>query len=222
MSRRKELIIISILLGLFLGFMSCKEEKEQAPSAIKLSWESTPSRSAWSKTLMEIINQEWGRIEQASDMNIFCPKYYGLSEETKKIAFAEVIVWTSFYESTWNQIAWMTESSMGIDAITKRQVRSEGLMQMSYQDTQWAKYCEFDWSLDKYLDENDYKKTIFDPHKNLKCAVQVMSRQIARTKKIVLPRGHYWAVLRDPTLGRYSKVYEISSRVSKQLKDCTI
>ena len=73
---------------------------------------------------------------------------------------------------------------------------------------------------DKLLDRNDPNKTIFNPKLNLECGVKILAQQIKRTKKIVLSKGVYWAVLKDPSVGKYSRVKEISTRVQKSIPDC--
>lgn len=86
---------------------------------------------------------------------------------------------------------------MGTDPVTGRQVASEGLLQLSYQDVQWAPYCEFDWSVDKKYSDTDARKSIFDPEKITEdCGIQILDRQVAKKSNIALSSGVYWAVLK--------------------------
>jgi hypothetical protein len=70
----------------------------------------------------------------------------------------------------------MIETTMGTDPVTGKQVASEGLLQLSYQDVpnygSVLKYplCKIQWSKDKSLSVTDPKKTILDPYINLECA----------------------------------------------------
>lgn len=219
----KNLFILIFSLAITMALCSCKQSESIAQPSVKkteglLSWDDGEKRNEWSQHLLKVIDEQWGYYEQAQDINIFCPKIDRLNVDTQKLVVAELIVWMSFYESTWNPTARYHEKTMGIDPVTKHPVHSEGLMQMSYQDTQWAKYCEFDWSIDKNLSATDPNKTIFDPKKNLSCAVKVLARQIDRTGKIVLSRGVYWAVIKDG--GRYSKISNIKKRIETAVPSC--
>jgi hypothetical protein len=111
----------------------------------------------------------------------------------------------------------MHEKTMGTDPVTKKPVYSEGLLQLSYQDTQWATHCKFDWKADQYLDPKDSSKTILNPYRNLYCGVGIMANQIKKRKDIALVTGVYWAVLKQG--GRYSKIPEITKQV-KAFKLC--
>jgi len=126
--------------------------------------------------------------------------------------WVELIKWISFYESSWSPLTRYNESTMGTDPITGLPVYSEGLLQLSYQDSQWAPYCKFDWAKDKDLHVDDPKKTILNPFNNLDCGMRILANQIQKRGKIVLQTGHYWSVLRES--GRYSKVSSIVDKVS--------
>lgn len=102
---------------------------------------------------------------------------------------------------------------MGTDAVTGAQVYSEGLLQMSYQDTQWYTFCEFDWSKDRNLSATDPRKTIFDPKKNLACGLRVLANQIAKKGLIAVTSGTYWAVITPGN--KYNKLAEIRALVAK-------
>ena len=85
--------------------------------------------------------------------------------------------------------------SLGKDAVTGRANTSEGLLQMSYQDSRYHK-CPFDWNVDKHLKYNDINKTIFNPFNNLKCGIIVLEKQIVKRKVLfTTDRPYYWAVL---------------------------
>lgn len=192
-----------------------------------LSWENTsaphPERKAWSQTVAAVLKEREASFAKAKDMKVYCPKFATLSSSGKLKALGELIVGITYYESGYSPTSRMIETNLGgksnpVDPITKRPVASEGLLQLSYQDIQWAKFCEFDWSKDKGLSDKDPKKTIMDPHKNLRCGIKILANQIDSKGEINLASGVYWAVLREG--GKYSKINEIAARVKKAAPDC--
>ena len=186
---------------------------------VKLSWNtpSNPEREAWSAFLIQSLNEQYDSFSKASDSKDFCPKFSSLTKDQKINLWAEILVWMMYYESGWSPVNWMTEKSMGIDAVTGKQVKSEGLLQMSYQDTQWHKFCTFDWSKDKLLKQDDPKKTIFNPITNMDCGVKVLAKQIASKGAISLKSSVYWSVIKID--GKYSKLPQIMAK-TKALPFC--
>lgn len=198
------------------------EEKEQpAPpeeTMVALSWKTKSGTDEWTKSLFKVIDSEWASLMSARDATRICPKFQSMDEKSQKLVFAELIVAMAKFESAWNPLTRYKESTMGIDPVTKQQVYSEGLLQLSYQDTQWAPYCEFDWSKDKALGATDPKKTIFDPNKNLTCGVKILARQVKSKGFVIVSSGAYWAVIKEN--GRYQKINEIISMVQKAVPSC--
>ncbi len=185
-----------------------------------LSWEtsSQPQRRQWSLYLQDIILNKWNTLLQGSDdMTTFCPRYYSLDNNQRANAWAALFSAVTKYESAYSPVSRMQETTMGTDPITGKPVYSEGLLQLSYQDIQWANWCEFDWSKDRNLSATDPKKTILDPYKNLYCGVGIMAKQITRTGLITVRSGAYWAALRSG--GSYQKISQIASLV-KQMPFC--
>lgn len=220
--------LILILLFVAAGCPSKPTKQEELavilqPPGNGLSWGTGGQKDEWTKFLVETIDFGYfSHFDKAQDATRFCSNYLALTHEQKVKMWAEVIVWMSFYESSWDPTSRMVESQTSFptpDPVTHEPVASEGLMQMSYQDTvnykEWlgAGWCGFDWQKDKDLDVTDKRKTIFDPKINLLCAIKVMSNQIDRTGKVILSKNVYWAVLKDG--GKYGKVDQITSRVKK-------
>ena len=84
------------------------------------------------------------------------------------------------------------------DGVTKRPVRAEGLMQVTYEDND--RYgCEFDWENDRKLKEHDAERSILQPGKNLGCGVKIMENQIITQGKPLLSRTSYWSTLHPGT-----------------------
>lgn len=194
----------------------------EEPPAFKyeaLSWESARSDAkAWSTYAFKVIREEaYDSLDMAIDADVFCPNYHHLSKDQRINFWGALVSGITKYESNYNPTTRYHESTMGTDPVTKQPVYSEGLLQLSYQDVQWATYCEFDWSKDKNLKPTDPKKTIFDPNKNLRCGIKILAAQVKRTKQVLLSSGVYWAVIRKG--GRYEKIDEIAA-ITKKLTFC--
>lgn len=179
-----------------------------------LAWENAnyPQRKAWSEYLQKLVLEDWnGLLKGADDMTDFCPSYYTLSSPERANVWAQLFAAMARYESAYSPVSRMQETTMGRDPVTKLPVYSEGLLQLSYQDTQVWNFCNFDWNKDKSLHPSDPKKTILDPYNNLHCAVGIMAKQIARKGLIKIGSGAYWAVIK--TNSRYQKINSITSMV---------
>ncbi len=82
-----------------------------------------------------------------------------------------------------------------VDSVTHRTVRQEGLLQLTYMDSQ--RYgCDFDWERDKDLPEHDPAKTILQPRNNLLCGIKILDDQLIAQKKPLLTESSYWVTLR--------------------------
>lgn len=119
------------------------------------------------------------------------------------------------FESGW-ELNNLMEEKMSKDPVTGRTVRSEGLLQLSYQDKQnYPKLpCRFDWEADKILNDKDLNKTIFKYDINLEFGINVLAQQIRNRKKIVLPKDNaYWSILIEG--GTYNQINQIIQMVEK-------
>jgi hypothetical protein len=99
-----------------------------------------------------------------------------------------------------------------IDPVTGHQVRSEGLLQLSYQDTvnyNAPQACPFDWKADKAkaiaefargAEYGDGTRSIHDAYKNLQCAVFILNAHLSRlypSAKFEDALRRYWITM-DP------------------------
>lgn len=187
-----------------------------------LLWEaSRADGKAWTTHTMNVVKNEVASslMGGAADVEQFCPRYHTLTNHQRANFWGLLVSAMVKYESSFNPTLRYKESTMGTDPVTGQHVYSEGLLQLSYQDTQWASYCEFDWSKDKHLAATDPKKTIFDPYKNLSCGIKILARQVVRRGKIAVKgsEGAYWAVLIPG--GKYTKVPEIAA-LTKKMPGC--
>lgn len=179
-----------------------------------LSWETTanPERKQWSEYLQKIILNEWSSLLPGTDdITSFCPRYNSLDNNQRANAWAQIFAAISKFESAYSPVSRMQETTMGTDPVTNRPVYSEGLLQLSYQDIDWAPWCKFDWSKDRNLSSTDPKKTILDPYINLNCGVGIMALQIKNKGRIVVSSGVYWAVIKSG--GRYQQISAIQGMV---------
>lgn len=185
-----------------------------------LAWESSkyPERTKWSEYLQQLILNDWNSLlPGADDIESFCPRYHSLDNNQRANAWAQLFVAIAKYESAYSPVSRMQETTMGSDPVTGKAVYSEGLLQLSYQDVQWAPFCKFDWQKDKNLSPTDPRKTILDPYINLHCGVGIMAKQIKSKGRIVVSSGVYWAVIKSG--GKYQQINNIAAIV-KSLPLC--
>ncbi len=155
--------------------------------------------------------------EQVTDIATFCPRYNSLPALQRMNFWGQLVSAISFYESGWNPLSRFIEVDMkDPDTVTGEQVVSEGLLQLSYQDTlNHRGLCDFDWSKDMMLSVNDPRKTILDPYKNLSCGIRILARQIRSKHAIAIGKGAYWSVIKsDSSHEKISKIATITKEFS--------
>lgn len=206
-----------------------REEKGEAhrdvlPAGwIPVGWElKSKNGREWSRIAVSIIRQKAPLFYRGSeDIDEFCPSFHSLKPTQKENVWVSLISAMARYESNFDPYTRYYEKKMNrLDLVTGEPLHSEGLLQLSYQDSKsFPKFCsEIDWERDQDLDDKSSKKTIFNPRINLKCGIQVLHRQIGRHNRIaVTKRKAYWAVL-IPN-GRHSKLGVIQAAV-KALPFC--
>jgi len=195
-----------------LGFVLANQTREDG--YVKLSWEyKVLETKDWSSYVFEKIESLFDKFSQCEDITWFRPDYFSLTKQQQINVWGELISAICKFESNWKPWSQMVESTMGVDPVTGKQIKSEGLMQLSYQDKRNypALTCRFDWEADKNKDQNDKTRTILDPYINLEFGIQILARQVERRKRIALESGVYWAVLKIN--GKYSKLPEIIKMV---------
>jgi peptidoglycan hydrolase-like protein with peptidoglycan-binding domain len=184
-----------------------------AKGYLPLSWESaSDTNKIWSDYTFQIIEGLFADFDKCQDIIRIRPDYQSLTKIQKINVWGELISAIAKPESSWNPTSWMFEAQ-GIDVVTGQQVRSEGLLQLSYQDKKNYKElpCRFDWNADKNLPEKDIRKTIMNPKINLEFGINILAKQIRRTGKVILINGVYWAVIKEN--GKYQKIDQITLMV---------
>jgi len=152
----------------------------------------------WDRIVEEALPAELLSSRVARDVRPFCPRFNRLSEVDRR-AF-----WAYFFQALAGAEAGLspttnvrhTEPEVAKkDEVTKRMVRSEGLLQLTYMDAD--RYgCDFDWEADKKLAEKDPAKTILQPKNNLTCGVKILDNQLIAQGRPLLSRKSYWSTLR--------------------------
>jgi hypothetical protein len=169
------------------------EKKEELG---KPSWD-----PAWDRIVEESLPPELLSGRVARDVRPFCPRFNKLSEVDRRA------YWAYFFQALAAAEAGLqpttdvrhTEPEVAKrDTVTKRMVRSEGLLQLTYMDAD--RYgCDFDWNKDKELAEKDPAKTILQPKNNLICGVKILDNQLIEEGKPLLSRSSYWSTLQPGT-----------------------
>jgi hypothetical protein len=228
----KYMMIIFSVCAVLWSISGCTKEKATpaSPPSVTipkktefaaLSWEKNhPERKAWSTFVFEFVSAEvFEALDGAKDAKRICPKYEVLSRDQRILVWGELISGMTYFESGWSPTSRMTETTMGTDPVTGKQVASEGLLQLSYQDVpnygSVLKYplCKIEWAKDKSLSLTDPKKTILDPFINLECGLRILANQVQKKGSAILSNGVYWAVLKEG--GKYSKVDSIIAMIAK-------
>ena len=156
----------------------------------------------WDKLVELAIPPEMVSRQVPRDVRRFCPRFYEMQEADKR-AF-----WAYFFQALAGAEAGLkpttrvrhTQPEVAVvDKVSGRMVRSEGLLQLTYEDQQ--RYgCDFDWQHDRMLPANDPGKTILQPKNNLECGVKILDNQIIDQKKPLTAQTSYWSTLRPGTV----------------------
>ena len=152
---------------------------------------------AWDEVVEKALPAELLSSRVARDVRPFCPRFNQMSEVDKR-AF-----WAYFFQALAGAEAGLKPTTnvrhtqpevAKKDDVTKRMVRSEGLLQLTYMDAK--RYgCDFDWDADRKLAEHDPAKTILQPENNLKCGILILDNQLITLRRPLLSRFSYWSTL---------------------------
>ena len=146
-----------------------------------------------------VSSPERSKIEEAIDLIVMenildCKFLYKLQPDL--IYWQSVFKALAFAESNFKlNCRYVEPPSLGKDAVTGMQNTSEGLLQLSYQDSRYYA-CEFDWNTDRKKTAFDLSKSIFDIQKNIKCGMMIMNKLVGKKETYIFDSGNYWAVLK--------------------------
>ena len=131
----------------------------------------------------------------------YCPNFEGEAEADKRAFWAYLFQALAGAEAGLDPTVNVHHTQAAVaktDTVTRRPVRAEGLLQVTYEDAD--RYgCAFDWASDRKLGEHDPGRSILQPGKNLACGVKIMENQIITQGKPVLSRTSYWSTLQPGT-----------------------
>jgi hypothetical protein len=157
----------------------------------------------WDAIVEKVLPPEFLSSKVARAVRPFCPRFNAMSVVDKRT------YWAYFFQALAGAEAGLvpttdvrhTEPEVAVeDTVTKRMVRSEGLLQLTYMDAE--RYgCDFEWLKDKDLPEKDSAKTILLPENNLKCGVKILEKQLIERRKPLISSTSYWSTLRPGTIG---------------------
>jgi hypothetical protein len=168
---------------------------EQKDELGKPSWD-----PQWDLIVEEALPPELLSPEVARDVRAFCPRFKVMSDVDKRT------YWAYFFQALAGAEAGLVPTTNvrhaemdAKDSITKRNIRSEGLLQLTYMDAD--RYgCDFDWDNDKELAAKDPAKTILQPRNNLLCGIKILEKQLIDRREPLLSRKSYWATLQPGTV----------------------
>jgi hypothetical protein len=152
----------------------------------------------WDKIVEGALSPEMLSSKVARGVRSYCPRFAAMSDGDKRAFWAYLFQALAGAEAGLKPTTDVrhTEPEVAVvDTVTKRMVRSEGLLQLTYMDA--TRYgCDFDWDKDKALAEHDSAKTILQPRNNLTCGVKILENQMVTQRRPLLTSLSYWVTLR--------------------------
>jgi hypothetical protein len=142
----------------------------------------------WTNMLVESLQRHGQgllRSRTLSDQRNWCPNYSRLSDRERQEFWVHLFNGIARYESNF-------ATGVTFDEATFRNVRrgrinprtfSQGLFQLSYESSSqraYRNFCHFDWRRDRYKDVSDSSLTIYDPKKQMDCAVGIMNHLVGQ------------------------------------------
>jgi hypothetical protein len=170
-------------------------------AALVLSWDTKAERKAWSAELVKAVEAHKADLDRGNPDG-FIPGYTGLSADQQVKFWAELIIGMAKFESAWKpNTIYHEPPPLNIDSV--------GLLQLSYEDQPGYKLEPLDRA----------KRSLEDPLINLRCAVKIMAKLVAKDGVVAAGAGkksrgaaRYWSVLREG-----HRIDEIKARTKKQL-----
>lgn len=177
---------------------------------------------AWDMMIEKALPGDLVSRKRAPQVGSLCPRYSHLRRSERR-AF-----WAYFFQALAGAEAGLTPTADVhhtdpevdvVDSVTHRAVHQEGLLQLTYMDSQ--RYgCEFDWEKDKALPEHDPAKTILQPRNNLLCGVRILENQLGTRREPLLTNQSYWSTLR-PDNASYAVFKKQMANVPEYCKAAT-
>ncbi|GAC1419198.1 MAG: hypothetical protein NVSMB62_11690 [Acidobacteriaceae bacterium] len=157
---------------------------------------------SWDKLVEQALPPEFLSAQAGRAVRSLCPRF-DTEPEADKRAF-----WAYFFQALAAAEAGLkpttnvrhTQPAVAVkDKVTGAMVHSEGLLQLTYQDSQ--RYgCDFDYQTDRTLAPKDPARTILQPKNNLECGIKILGNQLFTQHKPLLSSSSYWSTLRPGTV----------------------
>ena len=210
-------------LILFIFLLSCGKSDVQipestkprpnpgtAPVEVKLKiekpkWGKFNWNAKWSQSVLGELKKEQYLfstfVPDDGDLNrLNCPNYPKLNQNEREQFWLLFLASISAFESSFNQELRFYERSL--------KKYSEGLMQLSVDDSKYYPNCR---GINKY--------SILVGESNLKCAVNILNRQL-ELRGVLFPRNYfYWSVLTRPQ--NQLKVIKFFNNHINQIPSCS-
>lgn len=197
-----QLLGIGLLGGTFLCAQTTKPAPPTPIDAKKAELGGKTWDPAWDMIVEQAIPAEMLSAKVPHDVRKFCPRFYTMSDTDKRVFWAYFFQALAGAEAGLNPTTRVrhTEPEVAVtDKVSHRAVRSEGLLQLTYED-QKRYDCDFDWEKDRQLKSDDPAKTILQPKNNLQCGVKILENQIITQRRGLLSRKSYWSTLQPGTV----------------------
>src|ERR1700722_7064449 len=151
----------------------------------------------WDRIVEEALSPEMLSPKIARGVRTFCPRFAVMSDADRRAFWAYTFQALAGAEAGLKPTTDVRHTEPEVakeDTVTKRMIRSEGLLQLTYMDA--TRYgCDFNWDQDKTLPEKDPAKTILQPRNNLLCGVKILENQMITHRKPLLTSSSYWVTL---------------------------
>lgn len=158
-------------------------------------------KPAWDKIVEESLPPEMLSARAAHDVRGLCPRFGEISKADKRAFWAYFFQALAAAEGGLKPTARALHSQPAMqvrDEVTHRQVRTEGLLQLAYEDEK--RYgCDFDYATDRKLPADDPERTILRPKNNLQCGIRILSHELFVEHRPLLSRTEYWSTLQPGT-----------------------
>jgi hypothetical protein len=191
-----------LLCATFLSAQATKPAPSTPIDAKKAELGGKTWDPAWDEIVEKAIPPEMLSSQVPKDVRKFCPRFYTMSDTDKRVFWAYFFQALAGTEAGLNPTSRVrhTEPEVAvIDKVSHRAVRSEGLLQLTYEDQQ--RYgCDFDWTHDRDLSSKDPSKTILQPKNNLECGVKILQNQIITQRRGLISKKSYWSPLQPGTI----------------------
>jgi hypothetical protein len=163
------------------------------------AWDSFNPNGTWGHSLQRALRRQENNFfltKPPTDMEDFCPRFAGLRIEEREVFWIALFNEIARHESAFIPL---TASDEGAYDPANKGVISSGLSQISLRSSKAACYQERGCSLVKK------QADLFQPDKNLRCAVGIMSCLSESAGCLSCKKGGkwkgiaaYWSTLRDP------------------------